>query len=207
MASNRDFNYFKAFVDLSSFSLKAVEILSSTLHNFDANITEEKVKEMHNIEHTADLEKHKITNRLIKEFLPPIEREDIITLTDNIDDVTDCIEDVLIGIEMYNVQAIRPEILKFTEVIMNCCKSMNSALVEFEHFKRSKTLHDAIVEVNRLEEEGDQLYINGVRNLYKTSKDPIELMVWTEIYRLLEKCCDSCEEVANIIENIVMKNS
>lgn len=207
MASNRDFNYFKAFIDLSSFSLKAVEILSSTLHNFDANTTEEKMKEMHNVEHTADLERHKITNRLIKEFLPPIEREDIITITDNIDDVIDCIEDVLIGIDMYNVQVIRPEILKFTEVIMACCKSMNSALIEFEHFKKSKTLHDAIVEVNRLEEEGDQLYIHGVRNLYKNSKDPIELMVWTEIYRLLEKCCDSCEEVANNIENIVMKNS
>ncbi len=207
MKNSRDFNYFKAFVDLSSFSLKAVEILSSTLHNFDVNTTEEKVKEMHNIEHTADLEKHKITNRLVKEFLPPIEREDIITITDNIDDVTDCIEDVLIGIEMYNVQVIRPEILKFTEVIMACCKSMNSALTEFENFKKSKTLHDAIVEVNRLEEEGDQLYINGVRNLYRNSKDPVELMVWTEIYRLLEKCCDSCEEVANNIENIVMKNS
>lgn len=207
MASNRDFNYFKAFVELSSYSQKAVEILTSTLHNFDVKTIEQKVKEMHNVEHSADLEKHKITNRLIKEFLPPIEREDIITLTDNIDDVTDYIEDVLIGIEMYNVQTIRPEILKFTDLILDCCKSMNSALVEFEHFKKSKTLHDAIVEVNRLEEVGDQLYITGVRDLYKTSKDPIELMVWTEIYRLLEKCCDSCEEVANIIENIVMKNS
>ncbi|MEG0775001.1 DUF47 family protein [Clostridium sp.] len=207
MANNRDFNYFKAFGDLSSFSLKAVEMLSSTLHNFDANTIEEKVKEMHNIEHTADLEKHKITNRLVKEFLPPIEREDIISITDNIDDVIDSIEDVLIGIDMYNVQVIRPEISKFIEIIMDCCKSMNSALTEFENFKRSKTLHAAIVEVNRLEEEGDQLYINGVRNLYKNSKDPVELMVWTEIYRLLEKCCDSCEEVANTIENIVMKNS
>ncbi|WP_291570756.1 DUF47 domain-containing protein [Clostridium sp. UBA4548] len=207
MKDSRDFNYFKAFVELSNFSLKAAEILNDTLHNYDVKTAEQKVKEMHNIEHTADLEKHKITNRLVKEFLPPIEREDIISITDNIDDVIDSIEDVLIGVEMYNVQVIRPEIIKFTELIMNCCKSMNSALVEFENFKRSKTLHDAIVEVNRLEEEGDMLYINGVRNLYRNSKDPIELMIWTEIYRLLEKCCDSCEEVANNIENIVMKNS
>lgn len=207
MKNSRDFNYFKAFVELSNFSLKAAEILNDTLHNYDVKTAEQKVKDMHNIEHTADLEKHKITNRLVKEFLPPIEREDIISITDNIDDVIDSIEDVLIGVEMYNVQVIRPEIIKFTELIMSCCKSMNSALVEFENFKKSKTLHDAIVEVNRLEEEGDMLYINGVRNLYRNSKDPIELMIWTEIYRLLEKCCDSCEEVANNIENIVMKNS
>jgi uncharacterized protein len=207
MAKNRDFNYFKAFIDLSSYSLKAADLLISTLHNFDNNKIEEKSREMHEIEHSADLDRHEIMNRLVKEFLPPIEREDIISLADNVDDVIDTIEDVLIGIDIYNVQTIRPEIVKFTEVIMDCCKSMNSALVEFEGFKKSKTLHAAIIEVNRLEEVGDQLYINGMRELYKNTKDPIELMTWTEIYRRLEKCCDSCEEVANNIENIVMKNS
>ena len=207
MANKKSFNYFNAFVDLSSGSLKAADLLIKTLHDFDVNQVEEKVKEMHVIEHNADLERHEIMNRLVKEFLPPIEREDIISLADNIDDVIDSIEDVLIRIEMFNVQNIRPEILKFTEVVMDCCKSMSAALKEFEHFKRSKTLHAAIIEVNRLEEVADQLYIKGVRDLFKTSKDPIELMIWTEIYRLLEKCCDNCEEVANDIENIVMKNS
>lgn len=207
MANKKNFNYFKAFIDLSNGSLKAAELLSKTLHNFDVNQVEEKVKEMHVIEHNADLERHEIMNRLAKEFLPPIERADIISLADNVDDVIDSIEDVLIRIEMFNVQNIRPEILKFTEVVMDCCKSMSAALKEFEHFKRSKTLHAAIIEVNRLEEVADHLYINGVRDLFKNSKDPIELMIWTEIYRLLEKCCDNCEEVANDIENIVMKNS
>jgi uncharacterized protein len=207
MANKKNFNYFNAFIDLSNGSLKAAELLSKTLHDFDVNQVEAKVKEMHVIEHNADLERHEIMNRLVKEFLPPIEREDIISLADNIDDVIDSIEDVLIRIEMFNVQNIRPEILKFTEVMMDCCKSMSAALKEFEHFKRSKTLHAAIIEVNHLEEVADQLYINGVRDLFKNSKDPIELMIWTEIYRLLEKCCDNCEEVANDIENIVMKNS
>lgn len=207
MKNNKDFNYFQAFIDLSSYSLKAAELLSTTLHNFDRGQIQEKTKEMHSVEHDGDLERHDIMNRLVKEFLPPIEREDIINLADNVDDVIDAIEDVLIGIDIFNVQIIRPEIVKFTELIMDCCKSMNSALIEFESFKRSKTLHAAIVEVNRLEEVGDQLYINGVRELYKNTKDPIELSVWTEIYRRLEKCCDNCEEVANVIENIVMKNS
>jgi predicted phosphate transport protein (TIGR00153 family) len=207
MKNNKDFNYFKAFVDLSNYSLKAAELLTANLHNFDANTIEEKVKNMHTIEHTADLERHEIMNRLVKEFLPPIEREDIITLADNIDSVIDAIEDVLIGIDIFNVQVIRPEIVKFTELIMDCCKSMNSALTEFENFKKSKTLHTAIIEVNRMEEEGDRLYISGVRDLYRSTKDPIELAVWTEIYRRLEKCCDACEEVANDLENIVMKNS
>ncbi len=162
---------------------------------------------MHNIEHTADIAKHDLLARLVKEFLPPIEREDIISLSQKIDDVTDAIEDVLLCIDMFNVQTIRPEILKFTDTIVDCCKSMDTALVEFQSFKKSKKLHAEIVEINRLEEEGDALYVNGVRNLYKTVKDPVELMVWTEVYRRLEKCCDACEDVANDIESIVMKNS
>lgn len=207
MANNKDFNYFKAFTDLAEGSLRASEMLSTILHDFNVDTLSQKVKEMHEIEHNADLHRHEIMNRLVKEFLPPIEREDIISLADNIDDVVDSIEDVLLGMDMYNIQIIRPEIVRFVDVIMDCCKSMGAALVEFEHFKRSHTLHAAIVEVNRLEEVADQLYINGVRDLYRNTKDPVELMVWTEIYLLLEKCCDSCEKVANDIENIVMKNS
>lgn len=207
MKKNKEFNYFEAFVNLSSFSLRAAEILINNLKNFDRSKLKERTKEMHDIEHSADLAKHELMNVLTKEFLPPIEREDIISLSEKIDDVVDAIEDVLIGIEIFNVQTIRPEIIKFAELIINCCKSMHSALEDFENFKKSKSLHSAIIEINRLEEDGDALYINGVRELYQTTKDPIELMVWTEIYRRLEKCCDNCEGVANDIENVVMKNS
>ena len=207
MKNNRNYNYFEAFVNLSKFSLKSAVILNKTLREFDINKMKQKVEEMHTIEHSADIAKHELLNKLVKEFLPPIEREDITSLSQKIDDVTDAIEDVLMCIDIFNVQTIRPEILKFTETIMECCKSMDVALVEFENFKRSKRLHEEIIEINRLEEEGDALYVNGVRNLYKTSKDPVELMVWTEIFRRLEKCCDACEDVANDIESIVMKNS
>ena len=207
MKNNRNYNYFEAFVNLSKFSLKSAVILNKTLREFDIKKMKQSVEEMHNIEHSADNAKHDLLNKLVKEFLPPIEREDITSLSQKIDDVTDAIEDVLMCIDIFNVQTIRPEILKFTETIMECCKSMDVALVEFENFKRSKRLHEEIIEINHLEEEGDALYVNGVRNLYKTCKDPVELMVWTEIFRRLEKCCDACEDVANDIESIVMKNS
>ena len=181
--------------------------LNETLCNFDHSNISEKVKAAHEIEHSADYAKHDIMNRLVKEFLPPIEREDITTLTQEIDDVTDSVEDVLIYIDMFNIQSIRPEIIKFTNLIVTCCKAMDEALEEFKNFKTSKTLRDKIIEINRLEEEGDALYVDSMRNLYHTSKDPIELMCWTEILHRLEKCCDTCEDVADIIESIVMKNS
>lgn len=207
MKNNKDYNYFSAFVELSKFSLSSAVLLNKTLTEFHVSNIDQNIQEMHNLEHSADIAKHDMLNRLIKEFLPPIEREDIISLSQKIDDVTDAIEDVLMCINIFNVQSIRTEILPFTDMIVGCCKSMNVAIAEFENFKKSKRLHAEVIEINRLEEEGDALYVKGVRNLYQTSKDPVELMVWTEIYNRLEKCCDACEDVANDIENIVMKNS
>ncbi|MBP1753792.1 MAG: hypothetical protein H6Q59_190 [Firmicutes bacterium] len=207
MARKSDYNYFDAFASLSKFSYDLAISLNNTLTNFDPNYVTGKVTEAHAIEHNADIAKHDIMNRLVKEFLPPIEREDITSLTQEIDDVTDSVEDVLIYIDMFNIQTIRPEILRFTKLIVDCCKAMDEVLEEFKSFKSSKKLHDKIIEINRLEEDGDALYVDSMRNLYHTSKDPIELMCWTEILHRLEKCCDNCEDVANVIESIVMKNS
>lgn len=207
MAGKKAYDYFEALLGLSKFSLQASELLKKTLANFQVATLEEKIREMHNIEHSADIAKHDMIEHLVKEFLPPIEREDIINVAQQIDDVTDAVEDVLMCIDMFNVKAIRPEILKFTETIEACCKSMYVGVEELRYFRKSKKLHEEVVEVNRLEEEGDALYINGVKNLYKNPTDPVDLMVWTEVYRKLEKCCDACEDVANEIESIVMKNS
>lgn len=207
MSRKNDYNYFDAFSNLSKYSYKLAVSLNDTLSKFDSNKITEKVKEAHEIEHSADLAKHDVMNRLVKEFLPPIEREDITALTQEIDDVTDSIEDVLIFIDMYNIKTIRPEILKFTDLLVKCTKAMDEALEEFKNFKNSKKLREKIIEINRLEEVGDALYVDSTRNLFHTSKDPIELMCWSEILHRLEKCSDNCEDVANIIESIVMKNS
>lgn len=207
MKRKNEYNYFDAFASLSKYSYDLANTLHETLTNFDPSNITEKVKAIHQIEHNADNAKHDIMNRLVKEFLPPIEREDITSLTQEIDDVTDSVEDVLIYIDMFNIQKIRPEILKFTELIATCCKAMDDALEEFKNFKSSKKLRDKIIEINRLEEVGDALYVDFMRDLYHNSTDPIELMTWTEVLHRLEKCCDNCEDVANIIESIVMKNS
>lgn len=207
MEKRKEFNYFDGFVNLSQYSLRCAQLLHNTLGNFTDINLEERVKEIHEIEHGADLEKHKMIDRLLKEFLPPIEREDIMSLAHKIDNVTDAVEDVLVRIDIYNVQSLRSEISEFTDLIVKCCQAMDTALNEFRHFKKSQVLHSKIVEMNRLEEDGDVLYQNSVKNLYKTSKDPVELLVWTEIISRLEKCCDAVEDVADDIETIMMKNT
>jgi len=207
MVKKKEFNYFDGFTNLGNYALQCAEMLDSTLRTFNSIHMTEKIYEIHNIEHAADIAKHDMMNCLLKEFLPPIDREDIMSLSQKIDTVTDNVEDVLIRLDIFNVKVLRPEITKFSELLITCIKCMNEALAEFKHYKKSTKLQGLIIELNRLEEDGDELYTNAVRKLYKTSKDPIELMIWTDILTRLERCFDACEYVADDVEKTVMKNS
>lgn len=207
MARKNDFDYFDGFIKLAEYSYEAAKLLDETLQNFDTDTLQEKMKIMHEIEHEADLEGHEITRRLAKEFITPIEREDIIMLIHEIDDVTDCIEDVLLHMYMYNVKEIPVDVVKFSKIILSACKELIDTFKEFKNFKKSKEIHTKIIRINRLEEEGDNLYTESVRKLHVTRHDAIEIVTWTIAYNRLEKCCDACEEAANVVESIIMKNS
>lgn len=203
---NDNYNYFEAFINLSEYSLKAVDVLSNTISEFDIDKLDDRIKEMHDIEQSADLIRHELINKLTREFLPPIEREDIVNLSEKIDDVIDFIEDVLLNISIFNIQSIPEELLKFTDIIVKCCQSMELALREFENFRKSKELHSIIIEINHLEEMADEFYIKELKKLYRNTSDPIKLMIRKDLFDSMKKCCDACESVANTIENIVMKN-
>jgi uncharacterized protein Yka (UPF0111/DUF47 family) len=128
-------------------------------------------------------------------------------LTQELDDVTDLIEDVLLRLYMFNVLSVREEALDFSTMIYRCCEAMEEMMREFRNFRKSGLISEKIVEINRLEEEADALYTKAVRRLYLSSKDPVELMVWSEIFDRMERCCDTCEHVANLVESIIMKNT
>lgn len=207
MARKNDFDYFDMFARAVDFSHQAATMLESVLKNFDVDTLPEKMKELHIIEHTADIAKHDMMQELSHAFITPLEREDIMALIQAIDDVTDATEDVLMRMYMFNVLSVREDAIEFTGLIVKCCNAMKDTMKEFRNFRKSGSIHENIVEINRLEEDGDQLYMKSVRKLYLSSKDPVELMVWREIYDRLEKCCDACEDVANVVESVIMKNT
>lgn len=207
MARKNEFDYFDSFVKLSEYCYDAAKMLDDILINFNADTLEEKMKKMHEIEHKADLHAHEITRRLAKEFITPIEREDIVVLVHEIDDITDSIEDVLLHMYMYNVKEIRNDALRFSKIILQSCEELIVTFEEFKNFRKSKEIHNRIVHINKLEEDGDNLYTEAVRKLHMTSTNPIEIMSWTTAFNRLEKCCDACEEAVNIVESVIMKNS
>ena len=207
MAKKSDNYYFENFIQCVECGCQAAMMLEENLANFDVNRLSENLDELHKIEHDADKKKHEMMGVLVKAFITPIEREDIILLSQCIDEVTDQIEDVLIRIYINNVHTIRPEALQFTKVIIRCCKVLKEIMEEFANFKKSKTLHGLIIEINALEEEGDRLFIDSMRKLHTEEEDPIQIIAWREIYSYLEKCADACEHAADVVESVVMKNS
>ena len=207
MARKKDVNYFDAFVELVEYSCQAANLLNDIMNNFNADKLLDKMREMHAIEHNGDEARHVIVKKLAREFITPIEREDIMDMSDAIDNVTDTIEDVLMRMYMYNITYVREHALAMTDVIVKCCNALKEALDEFHNFRKSKKLHELIIEINFQEEVGDRLYTDATRDLYVNCKDHKEVSAWDTTFHYLEKCCDSCEDVADVIENVIMKNS
>ncbi|MDO5018205.1 MAG: DUF47 family protein [Lagierella massiliensis] len=199
------YNYFDGFVNMSEKAKECGEYLTQSIKSYDKNLLEKNAIEIHKIEHESDLIKHDIMENLVKEFLPPIEREDITNIIHYLDNVVDNIEDVLLKIYVLNVDSITEEAIEFCELINKCVDMLNKCIIEFPNFKRSKDLKKYIIEVNSIEEKADILYIKVMRDLYKNANADY-IIRWGKIYELMEKCMDSCEIVADELEVVMLKN-
>lgn len=206
MAKKSNNYYFDTFEKGVAYACDAASLLSTCFENYDPVHLRERMEEMHTIEHTADGVKHEMMTQLLKEFLPPIEREDIMELSHTIDEVTDAIEDVLMRMYMFNIIELRSEAKEFAAVIVNCCAAMKEMVAELPNFRKSTTLREHVVAINGLEEQGDRLYTLAMRRLYTEEKNAVSVISWTAMFDRLEKCCDCCEHVADVVERVVMKN-
>ena len=159
------------------------------------------------MEHAADEKKHELSNVLARAFITPIEREDIILLSQSLDEVVDKIEDVLLRMYCNNIQVMRPDAIELGAVLIRCCEEVRMLMNEFSDFHHSKKLREHIIHINTMEEQADKLFSAAMRTLHTTCTDPIEIIAWREIYIYLEKCADACEHVADAVESIVMKNT
>lgn len=198
--------YFDAFIELIEYSEKAADYLDYVVDNFNSGISVEQKDEIHVIEHQADIAKHDVLERLVKEFLPPINRDDILNIIREIDDVTDAIEDVVLRLYTYNVKIIPSSLPKYTELIRLCCKALKELAVEFHLLKRSKNIHILIEKVLEYERECDVLYSESLRDLFVNEQDAAKLLIWSDLYNRLENCCDACGEASIAFETAYLNN-
>lgn len=200
-------DYFTMMVEMVECSLRAAVQLEAILSDFHIGELDKNMAKLHEIEHEGDKKRHVLAEKLMKEFITPIEREDIMAITNQIDNVTDAVENVLLKIYMYNVQEIQKESIEFAGLIRQCCQYLRDLFREFVNYKKSKTLLDKIVGINGLEEQGDSLYIRLVHDLHCSDGDARVIAVWTDIYRCMERVCDTCEQTAELVQHVIMKNS
>lgn len=203
----KDYDYFKAFQRVTDYAYTAAEVLNVAINAFDTKKLHDYLEKAHTIEHEADELRHEIMEALAREFLPPIEREDIVELSNALDDIVDTVEDVLIGIYVYNVEEIREAAISYADVILQCCDAVKSMMLEFPKFQKSKKLLQYIKNVNHLEGKGDVLYSKTTRQIFTSDLDAVEVIKWRSIFDRMERACDACEEVSHLVESVVMKNS
>ena len=207
MAKKSDRYYFDNFIACVECSCRAAELLLETLTSYSKGEIGERRQQIHEIEHEEDKKKHEIMYMLNKAFITPIEREDIISLVQNLDDITDSIEDVFLRIYITGVASIKENALAMTELVVSACKALKKAMEEFPNFRKSVQLKEYLIRINDLEEEADHLYIDGMRALYTEGCSPLEVIAWRDIYSYLERCMDACEHAAGVVETVMMKNS
>ena len=205
--AKKKFDYFDYFKRVSEIICEASVHLHDTLHSFNPETLKEELDTMHQIEHKADDIRHEMMRYLTHEFITPIEPEDIVTLAQSLDTVVDSMEDVLLRMYMFDAKTVRNEAVKFADLITQCSKELDIVCLEFKNFKKSESIKEHIVAVNNSESEGDALLVSAMRRLSVSDTTDRELFVWTDIFEHLELVLDACEDVTDIIETVVMKNS
>ena len=195
------------FIEIADDAIRAATQLEKAVRTYDVDKMEKMQKTMHEIEHGADEKKHVLMKHLASEFITPIEREDIVNLVFELDDVLDLIEEVTQLFYMYNIRKMRQEAIEFAALLVRSTQALKTCFDEFEQFHKSEIIIKRIVEVNVIEELADAVYMRAVRDLYTKEKDPIVITAWTVVFDKLERACDRCEHVADTIESVIMKNT
>ena len=207
MIKKKKYNYCQTYQLMTECGYNAAFELMRMLKGFDPKTMDSHLQKMHRLEHESDMRRHEIMAVLAKDYRPIIEREDIVRLSNALDDVVDMVEDVSIGLYIYNVESIPEAAMAYGKVIVMCCDAVREMLRELERFEYNNNVMDCIKRVNHLEGEGDLLFAKTTRELFQNEKDPIEVIRWKSIYDRMEKACDACEEVGHLVESIILKNS
>jgi hypothetical protein len=159
------------------------------------------------IESECDTITHHVVERLHKVFITPIDRNDIFRLISKMDDVIDFVEAAALRVALYEVNGNNNELWSLARVLQAGSERISEALVGMRNLKHPELILEKCVEINRLENDADVQLRGAIAKLFKEEKDPIQIIKWKEIFELLETATDRCEDVANIIEGVVLENS
>ncbi|MDD2679635.1 MAG: DUF47 family protein [Candidatus Omnitrophica bacterium] len=173
----------------------------------DGVIEEKEIEKIGSIEHQGDEATHDIFNQLNKTFITPFDREDIHDLAKELDDIIDMINTIVSRLKVYKITRVDKHLMEFAVVIEESVRAVECAVKGMRNMKNYKSISDACVEVNRLENVGDEMRDKVLAELFEKEKDPITVIKWKEIYQDAETVLDICEDVAHVVDSIIVKQA
>ncbi len=201
----RNMAFFDLFEKAAGIILRAAECYAELAHDYAHR--DEHVARIRQLEHDADAVAHHVFDRLDQTFLTPLDREDIETLMVRMDDVVDEIDAAAKRLMLYNIPELTSAFIKQTEILLKACRLTGQAVSRLRDLKRPNGLHEHLIEIHYLENVGDDTNHAAVAELFQKGGDPLMVMKWKEIYDLTERAIDRCEDIANVIRAIVLKNA
>ena len=195
--------YFSFFSQMTSFIYDAAKALVVMIEDQSGNYPEH-LKRIKAIERDCDDLTHSISMRLNKSFITPFDREDIYLLSGALDDIVDLIDDAARAMVMYDVHESTPHARRFADIIQRMAVQLHEVV---SMLAKPHGITPRLVELHRLENEGDETYYNAIADLFRDATDPLNVIKWKDIYEKLEAAIDRCENVANIIESVIIKHT
>jgi predicted phosphate transport protein (TIGR00153 family) len=200
----RETNFFEFFERHTAITVQGCrELLDLTTMGDDFEARAGRIKD---IEHQADSITHDCVEALHKTFITPIDRDQIHMLISRMDDIMDYVETVSDLCVLYNIDHMTQDARELAEVLVQATEHIEGAVHGLRDMKHAGDITERCIEINRLENQGDELLRQAVARLFRDEKDPVAIIKWKEIYENLEIATDRCEDVANIIEGIVLEN-
>ncbi|MFH1618360.1 MAG: DUF47 family protein [bacterium] len=201
----KEMKFFDLFAQQAVNAQQAADHFKALVHS--GKFDDKGVQEMKELEHEGDTIAHEITNMLNRTFITPFDREDIHSLAHEMDDIVDYINSITRRMRLYKLNTVNEELVQFADVIEQSVKALGKAVAGLRDISRPTRILDYCIEINRLENVGDQLREHSISKLFDSTPDPILLIKWKEIYEQAEVVLDKCEHVAKIIESILVKQS
>jgi len=201
----QNFNFFVLFERQVGYAVDAAVCFRKVAEQGLAD--EESLERMKEIEHQGDEAAHAIFDQLNKTFITPFDREDIHALAIELDDVTDMLNTIINRLKVYKLTGVNANLVKFAGIIEESVRAMQCAVHGMRDSKNRAAVATSCVEINRLENVGDDLRDQMLSELFEREKDPITLIKWKEIYQDAETILDICEDVAHVVDSILVKQA
>jgi uncharacterized protein len=204
----REHKFFELFDQHAAQIVAASAVLSELLRSFtrDHDKRLERIARILDLEHSADKVTHETVALLHRTFVTPLDREDIHRLISRMDDVLDLIQDTAESFQLYDVRNLTPEACELADLVHECCVRMQQAVALLSNLGHSAQILKLCNEIDRLESQADRVMREALSKLFREESDVRQLIKLETVYQLLESATDRCEDVANIIEGIVLEN-